>query len=83
MDALVAAAQDMSLPPVVHGMFPRGAAEIAEYWMRRGNENLKEHLSEKSSGKMNQGNAGREQEAAEGMESRSSWEELAKETVIR
>lgn len=81
VDALVAAAHDLSLPPVVHGMFPRGAAEIAEYWMRRGNENLQEHLMEKLAQNKS---AVAEAESTENVGGdRASWEELAKDTVVR
>jgi len=32
------------LRPVAHGLFSRGAAELAEYWMKVGNDNLEDFL---------------------------------------
>jgi len=43
-EALAAGATDVGLPPVSQGMFTRGAAELAEYWMDTGNERLREYL---------------------------------------
>mmetsp|Transcript_6257 Transcript_6257/g.7609 ORF Transcript_6257/g.7609 Transcript_6257/m.7609 type:complete len:369 (+) Transcript_6257:109-1215(+) len=45
-DALAAGAADTGLPPASQGMFERGAAELAEYWMDKGNCNLEEYLKE-------------------------------------
>ena len=53
-EALAAGAVDAGLPPAAHGLFPRGAAELAEHWMGAGNERLREFL-EGEAGKRREG----------------------------
>ncbi|GBG34183.1 Ubiquinone biosynthesis protein COQ9, mitochondrial [Hondaea fermentalgiana] len=48
-DALAAGAADAGFPPVTHGLFERGPAELAEYWMDQGNERLESFLQENKS----------------------------------
>lgn len=80
-DALVAGAIDCSMPPVAHGMFPRGAAEIAEYWITRGNESLKEHMQKLLSElKLKDQNMHQNIDTDRKV---IDWEQEAKELVIR
>lgn len=43
-EALSAGALDVGYPPVTHGLFRRGPAELAEFWMDRGNSRLSDFL---------------------------------------
>ncbi|GFR61825.1 ubiquinone biosynthesis protein COQ9, mitochondrial, partial [Elysia marginata] len=43
--ALEAGAKDEGLPPIAHGMFPRGGAELVHYFYSKSNEELAEILS--------------------------------------
>ncbi|CAK9096287.1 Ubiquinone biosynthesis protein COQ9 [Durusdinium trenchii] len=43
-EALAAGAVDTGFPPVTHGLFKRGPAELAEWWMDKGNAELDEFL---------------------------------------
>ncbi|KAH9490973.1 hypothetical protein Btru_032366 [Bulinus truncatus] len=42
--AIEAGARDEGLPPVAHGMFPRGGAELINYFYVKSNAELKEYL---------------------------------------
>ena len=45
VEALSAGAQECGLPSVAHGMFPRGAVELVDFFMLKGNGHLEERLS--------------------------------------
>lgn len=44
IEALAAGATDMGYPSVAHGMFPRGAIELVDYFMDKCNDELREKL---------------------------------------
>ncbi|DBA04023.1 TPA: hypothetical protein N0F65_009370 [Lagenidium giganteum] len=46
IEALAAGAQNAGYPSVAHGMFPRGAIELVDYFMDKNNEALRQKLIE-------------------------------------
>jgi len=63
-EALAAGAADVNLPAVTHGLFKRGAAELAEFLLEEGNKELQQFLATETSPEMSGLQSGEELVAA-------------------